>query len=86
MFIVVSHKIKHPANFWGLAKKNLPNLPEKGVKRILNVFPNENMDVAVCVWEAESIEILDAYLRDKVGDASNNSYYEVNEANALGLG
>ena len=85
MFIVVNHKIQNPAYFWGSAQQILPKLPENGVQRVLNVFPNQNMDVAVCVWEADSIETLDAYLRDKVGDASMDSFYEVNQANAIGL-
>ena len=85
MFIVVNHTIKHPAYFWGSAQKNLPNLPEKGVQRVLNVFPNQNMDIAVCVWEADSIETLELWLREKLGDASSDTYYEVNQANAIGL-
>lgn len=41
--------------------------------------------VLVCLWEADSIEILDKYLRNKVGKASVDSYYQINEANAMGL-
>ena len=85
MYIVVNHAISNPAIFWGSAQKNLPNLPEAGVKRIVNVFPNQNMDVCTCLWEAESIETLDLYLRDKIGDASKNSFYQVNEDNAMGI-
>ena len=85
MYILVSHAISRPAEFWGSAQKNLPNLPEGGVKRVVNVFPNENMDVCTCIWEADSIETLDHYLRDKVGNASKDSYYQINEANAMGL-
>ena len=86
MFIVVSHNIKTPALFWGAAQKNLPNLPEGGVKRVLNVLPNENMDHCTCLWEADSIETLENYLREKVGNASTETYYQINEANAVGLG
>jgi hypothetical protein len=85
MYILVNHTINSPAEFWGSAQKNLPNLPEGGVKRIINVFPNDNMNVCTCVWEAESIEILDGYLRDKVGASSKDTYYQINEANAIGL-
>ena len=41
------------------------------------------MDVSTSVWEAESIEMLDHYLRDKVGNAGKESYYQINEANAI---
>lgn len=77
--------LKALQNFGALLKKNLPNLPEAGVRRVINVFPNDNMDVCTCVWEADSIETLDSYLRDKIGNASNDSYYQINEANAMGL-
>jgi hypothetical protein len=85
MYILVNHTISRPAEFWGSAQKNLPNLPEAGVKRVITVFPNDNMDVCTCVWEADSIATLDNYLRDKVGTASHDTYYRINEANALGL-
>jgi len=85
MYIVVNHSISNPTEFWAAAQKSLPNLPEGGVQKVVNVFPNETMDKCTCVWEADSIETLDAYLRDKVGDNSEESYYQVNEANAMGL-
>ena len=43
------------------------------------------MTEATCVWEADSIETLDGYLRSKVGNTSKENYYELNEANAMGL-
>ena len=85
MFIVVNHEINNPGEFWGSAQKNLPNLPESGVKRVINVLPNDTMDKCVCVWEADSIESLDNYLRDKVGTWSKDSYYQLNETNAMGF-
>lgn len=85
MYIVVHHNINNVADFWGSAQKNLPNLPEGGVKRVVSVLPNGSMDKATCVWEADSIDTLDSYLRDKIGDWSKDSYYELNEANAMGF-
>ena len=85
MYIVVSHDINNTEDFWASAQLHLPNLPEGGVKRIVSVFPNQSMDKCTCVWEADSIENLDKYLRDKVGDSSRDSYYQVNEATAVGL-
>ncbi len=85
MIIVVKHQISNPAAFWESAQKSLPNLPEAGVTRVLQVMPNENMNEATCVWEAESIEVLDNYLRSKVNDWSSETYQVVNIANAMGL-
>lgn len=85
MYIVVNHQILRPEDFWASAQKNLPNLPEGGVKRVLNVFPNQTLDKATCIWEADSIENLEKYLREKLGSASNETCFQINEAAAVGL-
>lgn len=85
MFIVVHHTISDPASFWAAAQASLPNLPEGGTKRVLNVLPNKEMTQSVCVWEADSIETLNSYLRSKVGNASSENYFELNEGNAMGF-
>ena len=85
MIIVVNHSIKNPAEFWASAQQSLPNLPEGGVKRVLQVLPSHDMTKASCLWEAESIEALDAYLRSKVSDWSSETYYELNADAAMGV-
>ena len=85
MIILVNHTINNPASFWQSAQENLPNLPEAGVARVIQSLPNADMTTATCLWEAENIETLNAYLRSKVGDTSTETYYEVNTANAIGL-
>lgn len=85
MIIVVNHKVNNPGEFWASAQKSLPELPVNGVTRIMQVLPNADMTEATCLWEADSIEALDSYLRTKVYDWSTEVYYEVNTANAMGL-
>ena len=85
MFISVHHRIKNPSEFWAAAQKSLPNLPEPGVKRVCNVFPATNGTEATCIWEADSIDALNQYLRSKVKDWSEESYFEINAAQAMGL-
>jgi hypothetical protein len=85
MIIVVNHKINNPQDFWTSAQNSLPNLPEAGVKRVLQVMPSPDNSQATCVWEADSTEALDKYLRSKVGDWSKETYQEVNVAGAMGL-
>ncbi len=85
MIIVVNHQINNPADFWASAQRSLPELPASGVQRVLQVMPNADMTTATCVWEADSIEILDAYLRSKVQDCSKETYYELNASAAMGV-
>lgn len=85
MLIVVNHTIHEPEKFWGSAQENLPKLPESGVHRVIQVLPNTEMNRATCVWEADSIEALDRYLRDKVGNWSTDTYFELKSDAALGF-
>jgi hypothetical protein len=85
MIIHVNHKINNPGAFWASAQESLPKLPEANVQRVIQSLPNADMTEASCLWEADSIESLNSYLRSKVGDNSTEIYYEVNTANAIGL-
>lgn len=85
MIIVVNHKINNPTDFWASAQKSLPELPVSGVQKIIQVMPDKDMTTATCVWEADSIEALDTYLRSKVQDWSTETYFELNTAAAMGM-
>ena len=85
MIIVVNHKINNPGDFWASAQKSLPELPTSGVQRIIQVLPNNNMTEATCLWEADSVETLNTYLRSKVQDWSTEQYHEVDTAHAMGF-
>ena len=85
MIIVVNHKINNPGNFWASAQQSLPQLPEAGVQRVIQVLPNNSMTEATCLWEADSIETLDDYLRSKVQNWSSEQYHEVDTAHAMGF-
>lgn len=85
MIILVNHKINNPGAFWQSAQENIPKLPEANVKRVLQALPNADMTEATCLWEADSIDTLNTYLRSKVGNTSTETYYEVNTANSIGL-
>lgn len=86
MYFIVHHDIRNTEDFWASAQRNLPKLPEGGVKRVVSIFPNQTMDQCTCIWEADSMENLEKYFQEKIGDASRNSWYEVNEAAAFGPG
>ena len=85
MFISVHHNINNPGQFWASAQKSLPELPVAGVQRIINVFPSNDLKDATCIWEADSIETLDKYLRNKVFDWSKEPYFQINAANVVRL-
>jgi hypothetical protein len=83
MLFAVTHDISDTAAFWSRAEASLPNLPE-GIK-IHAVMPDAKGAKAICVWEAESLAAITAYLEDKTGDVAKNTYLVINEANGLNI-
>lgn len=79
MYIVAQHRIKDPARFWS-AEPQGPGAP-----RLDAAFPSHDKTEGVCLWDAESIESLRHFIDGLVGDASDNTYFEVDEAVAVGL-
>jgi hypothetical protein len=82
MYIVAQHRIKDPDRFWN------PGSPEAGAKappEIVGRYASQDRIKAVCVWEADSIDDLRDFIDGLVGDASENTFFEVDQEFAVGL-
>ncbi len=82
MFVVVEHTITNAEAFFGLVPK-VAQAPA-GVKA-LQFFPSANKDRAVCLWEASSVDALKGFLEPLSAASSKNTYYTVDNKNAMGL-
>ena len=83
MLVGVKHKIDDPQKFWGAAQESIPNAPEG--MRLIQAFPNKEMNSAICLWESPSVQALKDFVEPQVSDISDNEYFEVNTENAIGL-
>jgi hypothetical protein len=85
MYVGIIHKINDPQAMLsrGEALGNSANAPA-GV-RPLEFLPAIDLDMATCLWEAESVETLRDYIDGTLGDSCENSYFEVSTEHALGL-
>jgi hypothetical protein len=79
MYIVAQHRIKDPARFWSLS----PQGP--GAPRLQAAYPSPDKTKGVCLWESDSIGALRDSLDPLVGDAAENTYFEVDAGFAVGL-
>jgi len=82
MFIAIEHEIHDPQRFQQCAEQVFP-LPE-GL-HVHQFLPATNLRKAACLYEAPSIERLQAYLDAALGDASTQRYFPVAEGQAIGL-
>ena len=83
MYIIVNHVVKAPNNFWALVAEKMNDIPSHLIFH--SIFPSRDLMKAVCVWEAESIDVVKEFLDRTFGDFSRNDYFEVNTASAIGL-
>ena len=73
MYILVQHTVSDPASFWTEADPR--TLAPKAT--LHHTFPTPDGTRAVCIWEAESVEVLQSLLEPMVGKTSRNEYLTV---------
>ena len=79
MYIVAQHQINDPARFWSAD----PQGP--GAPTLHAAYPSQDKATGVCLWEADSVDALRDSIDRLVGDASENTYFEVDSGVAVGL-
>ena len=83
MFIIANHTIQDPDAFWAIIKKEGGNIPAH--LKLHAMFPATNKLRSVCLWEAESAEAVNTFLRQVFGNISKDELFEVSEEVAIGL-
>ena len=82
MLIIAHHDIQDPGTFWSAAQ-NIGSIMPSNLK-LHSVFPSADMKTGTCVWEAGSVDEVQKFLDDNVGNVSKNTCYEVNASAAMG--
>ncbi len=53
--------------------------------RLLQFCPSQDFSAATCIWEADSVDTVRELVDQALGDASEQTYYEINTEQAVGL-
>lgn len=83
MFVLVEHYVSDPPTFWSAVRHALPNPPP--YLAVHHCIPTPDGSHAVCVWEAESIRDVKAFIESYVGHASRNLYFPAENASGVVL-
>jgi hypothetical protein len=83
MKIVAQHRIIDPERFLTEAEEVVGGAPP-GVQ-LQQSFPSQDTSVAVCLWEADSIDAVREYLDPASEGIAENTYFEVDAEHAIGL-
>jgi hypothetical protein len=83
MFVVVHHQVKDPDYFFADIPSVAKNAPPGVHPR--QFCPARDKASAVCLWQAESVDAVRAYLDETTGPSAVNTYLEVDESASIGL-
>ncbi len=88
MHAVIHHTINDTGK-WDQTTQRIMSMIEqrrlpKGLKP-LEYLPSTDSRKAVCVWEADSLNVLKEFMDRETTGAARNDYFEVNVQNAIGL-
>ena len=77
MYVVVQHNFKNPEAAFSRGEKLMKNEGAPRGVRGLQFYPNKDHSRGVCLWEADSIADVRKYIDTTLGDAAEQTYYEV---------
>ncbi|RYZ27005.1 MAG: hypothetical protein EOO10_13985 [Chitinophagaceae bacterium] len=83
MLVIAHHNISDPEGFWAGAKEVTKNLP-LGMK-VHGIFPAKDGKTGTCLWEAENVQEVQAFLDKNASQFAKNFCYEVNVEQSVGL-
>ncbi len=83
MFVIVWHELVDPPTAFerGERLKRGEGAPEG--TRVLQFFPATDGRLVTCLWESGSVDDVQSYVDDTLGDASRNRCYAVEEGVAF---
>ena len=83
MYVVVQHRIKDPAAAFTRGEKLIKNEGAPAGVHGLQFYPSRDRAAVTCLWEAPSVQAVRAYVDATLGDASDNTCYEVDAEQAF---
>ena len=83
MHVVVQHRITDP-QFFSMDAGEVAGGGAPGVQG-RQFFPSQDRSVAVCLWETDSVDTLRDYLDPATAEVAENTYFEVDTQQAMGL-
>lgn len=77
MYVVVQHRIKDPQNAFERGERLIQGQGAPAGVRVMQFFPSRDGASVTCLWEGDSVMSVQDYVDSTLGDASDNTSYEV---------
>jgi hypothetical protein len=82
MFVTIEHDIHDTVEFQSRAERAMP--PPEGL-HVHQFLPASDLSHATCLYEADSLEAVRAFVDGALGSSTTQRYFPVAEAHAMGL-
>jgi hypothetical protein len=83
MYVAVIHDIKDPETAFARGERLVKAEGAPAGARGLQFYPASDGALVTCLWEAPSVEVIQRYVDETLGDASDNTCYEVDVEHAF---
>lgn len=83
MYVVVHHDLIDPPTAFARGERLKSGESAPSGARALQFYPSDDGSAATCLWEANSVADVQTFVDETLGDASVNTCYAVDAANAF---
>ena len=83
MFVVVQHTLTNPPIAFARGERLQRGEGAPDGTRVLQFLPSADGKLVTCLWESDSVEDVQSYVDETLGDSSVNLCYTVEESAAF---
>ena len=75
MFVIVQHRLTDPPSAFARGERLKRGEGAPGDTRVLQFYPSQDGKFVTCLWESNSVDDVQRYVDETLGDASVNVSY-----------
>lgn len=83
MYVVVQHRIINPPTAFSRGERLIKAEGAPDGARNLQFYPSRDRSAVTCLWEAPSVDVMQKYVDEVLGNASENTCYAVDAEQAF---
>ncbi|MFN2640614.1 MAG: hypothetical protein ABR548_01780 [Actinomycetota bacterium] len=83
MYVTVQHSFKNPSVAFARGERLIKMEGAPAGAKVLQFYPASNGSGAACLWESPTVEAVQGYVDETLGDSSSNLCYEVDAEQAF---
>ena len=83
MYVIVHHHIKNPETAFQRGERLMYGDGAPDQVKVLQFYPSQDSTLVTCLYEADSVESVQGWVDEVLGDSSDNLTYAVDDGPAF---